>query len=129
MRLKLIYKQVLKALAADHKQEKLKFIEDRVKTWVSEVIEGQDGLAVQANLITRRVDNLVQALRVDSGMKDGQTFLPFTGWQGKRVFRNTFRKLWYLRPDLQKSTGYCLHGALSSLYAPRAGKNWARGDG
>jgi len=53
-----------KALAADPEaQKKLKFIEDRVKTWVSEVIEGQDGLAVQANLITRRVDNLVQGLQ------------------------------------------------------------------
>ena len=52
------------ALAADPEaQKKLKFIEDRVKTWVSEVIEGQDGLAVQANLITRRVDNLVQGLQ------------------------------------------------------------------
>ena len=53
-----------KALAADPEaQKKLKFIEDRVKTWVSEVIQGQDGLAVQANLITRRVDNLVQGLQ------------------------------------------------------------------
>ena len=53
-----------KALAADPEaQKKLKFIEDRVKTWVSEVIEGQDGLAVQANLLTRRVDNLVQGLQ------------------------------------------------------------------
>ena len=53
-----------KALAADpgaHK--KLKFLEERVKTWVSEVIDGQDGLSVQANLITKRVDGLVQGLQ------------------------------------------------------------------
>lgn len=53
-----------KALASDpgaHK--KLKYIEERVKTWVSEVIDGQDGLSVQANLITKRVDGLVQGLQ------------------------------------------------------------------
>lgn len=53
-----------KALASDPEaQKKLKFLEDRVKTWVSEVIEGQDGLSVQANLITKRVDGLVQGLQ------------------------------------------------------------------
>ena len=53
-----------KALASDpgaHK--KLKYIEERVKTWVSKVIDGQDGLSVQANLITKRVDGLVQGLQ------------------------------------------------------------------
>ena len=37
------------ALASDPEaREKLKFIEERVKTWVTEVIDGQDGLSVQA---------------------------------------------------------------------------------
>ena len=39
--------------------KKLKFIEERVKTWVSDVIEGKDGLSVQANLLTKRVDGLI----------------------------------------------------------------------
>jgi len=52
------------ALASDPEaQKKLKFLEERVKTWVSEVIGGQDGLSVQANLITKRVDGLVQGLQ------------------------------------------------------------------
>ena len=39
------------ALAADPEaQKKLKFLEERVKTWVSEVIEGHDGLTVQAKI-------------------------------------------------------------------------------
>ena len=53
-----------KALASDpDSQKKLKFLEERVKTWVSEVIDGQDGISVQANLITKRVDGLVQGLQ------------------------------------------------------------------
>ena len=52
------------ALASDPEaREKLKFIEERVKTWVTEVIDGQDGLSVQANLITKRVDGLMQGLK------------------------------------------------------------------
>ena len=39
--------------------KKLKFIEERVKTWVSHVIEGKDGLSVQANLLSKRVDGLI----------------------------------------------------------------------
>jgi len=42
---------------------KLKFFEERVKTWVSEVIDGQDGLSVQANILRQRVDNLVDDLQ------------------------------------------------------------------
>jgi hypothetical protein len=53
-----------KALASEpDAQKKLKFLEDRVKTWVSEVIDGQDGISVQANLMTKRVDGLVQGLQ------------------------------------------------------------------
>ena len=52
------------ALTSDPEAHKrLKFLEERVKTWVSEVIGGQDGLTVQANLITKRVDGLVQGLQ------------------------------------------------------------------
>ena len=40
--------------------KKLNFIEERVKTWVSEVIEGQDGLSVQAHLLTKRVNGLIE---------------------------------------------------------------------
>ena len=53
-----------KALASDpDAQKKLQFLEERVKTWVSEVIDGQDGISVQANLMTKRVDGLVQGLQ------------------------------------------------------------------
>lgn len=53
-----------KALASNPEaHEKLRFIEERVKTWVSEVIEGQNGLVVQANLLSNRVDGLVRGLR------------------------------------------------------------------
>ena len=45
--------------------EKFKFFEERVKTWVSEVIDGQDGLTVQANILRKRVDNLVNGLQED----------------------------------------------------------------
>ena len=45
--------------------KKLNFIEERVKTWVSEVIEGQDGLSVQAHLLTRRVDGLIEGTPLD----------------------------------------------------------------
>ena len=45
--------------------KKLKFIEERVKTWVSEVIEGQDGLTVQAHLLTQRVDGLIEGNPLD----------------------------------------------------------------
>lgn len=44
-------------------KKKLKFLEERVKTWVSEVIDGQDGISVQANLMTKRVDGLVKGLQ------------------------------------------------------------------
>jgi len=44
-------------------ERKLQFIEERVKTWVTEVIEGQDGLTVQANLLTQRVDGLIRGLQ------------------------------------------------------------------
>jgi len=45
--------------------KKLNYIEERVKTWVSEVIEGQDGLSVQAHLLTRRVDGLIEGTPLD----------------------------------------------------------------
>ena len=52
------------ALASDPKsQAKLQFFEERVKTWVSGIIEGQDGLSVQANILTQRVDGLVRGLQ------------------------------------------------------------------
>ena len=52
------------ALSADPAaQKKLKFIEERVKTWVSEVIEGNDGLTVQANLLGKRVDGLIRGIQ------------------------------------------------------------------
>ena len=52
------------ALAADPEaQKKLKFLEERVKTWVSEVIEGHDGLTVQANLLGNRVDGLIRGIQ------------------------------------------------------------------
>jgi flagellin-like hook-associated protein FlgL len=52
------------ALAADPEaQKKLKFLEERVKTWVSDVIEGHDGLTVQANLLGQRVDGLIQGIQ------------------------------------------------------------------
>lgn len=46
-------------------EKKLNFIEERVKTWVSEVIEGQDGLSVQAHLLTKRVDGLIEGNPLD----------------------------------------------------------------
>ena len=53
-----------KALASDpDSQKKLQFLEDRVKSWVSEVIDGHDGISVQANLMTKRVDGLIQGLQ------------------------------------------------------------------
>ena len=45
--------------------KRLNFIEERVKTWVSEVIEGQDGLSVQAHLLTKRVDGLIEGNPLD----------------------------------------------------------------
>jgi len=52
------------ALSADPAaQKKLKFLEERVKTWVSEVIEGHDGLTVQANLLGKRVDGLIRGIQ------------------------------------------------------------------
>lgn len=45
---------------------KLNFIEERVKTWVSEVIEGNDGLTVQANLLSKRVDGLIDGTSMDA---------------------------------------------------------------
>ena len=44
-------------------QKKLKFIEERVKTWVSDVIDGHDGLSVQANLLGKRVDGLIRGIQ------------------------------------------------------------------
>ena len=40
-------------------------LRERVKTWVSEVIEGQDGLSVQAHLLTKRVDGLIEGNPLD----------------------------------------------------------------
>lgn len=55
------------ALATDPSaHEKFKFIEERVKSWVSEVIDGQDGFTVQANILRKRVDNLVNTLQKES---------------------------------------------------------------
>ncbi|MDA7823406.1 hypothetical protein N9A58_07460 [Opitutales bacterium] len=52
------------ALASDPgAHDKFKFFEERVKSWVSEVIDGQDGLTVQANILRKRVDNLVNDLQ------------------------------------------------------------------
>ena len=51
------------ALASNpNSDKKLQFIEERVKTWVSEVIEGQDGISVQANLASQKVDGLIGKL-------------------------------------------------------------------
>lgn len=51
------------ALASDPASEKkLQFIEERVKSWVSEVIEGQDGISVQANIVSQKVDSLIGKL-------------------------------------------------------------------
>ena len=36
-----------------------------VKTWVSEVIDGQDGLSVQAHLLTKRVNGLIEGSRLE----------------------------------------------------------------
>jgi len=53
-----------KALASDpDSHAKLQFFEERVKTWVSEIIEGQDGLSVQAHILSQRVDGLVRGLQ------------------------------------------------------------------
>ncbi len=52
------------ALASDPEAlKKLKFLEERVKTWVSEVIQGHDGLTVQANLLGQRVDGLIRGIQ------------------------------------------------------------------
>ncbi len=52
------------ALASDPEAHtRFKFFEERVKTWVSEVIDGQDGLTVQANILRKRVDTLVNDLQ------------------------------------------------------------------
>jgi flagellin-like hook-associated protein FlgL len=45
---------------------KLNFIEQRVKTWVSDVIEGNDGISVQANLLSKRVDGLIEGAHMDA---------------------------------------------------------------
>jgi flagellin-like hook-associated protein FlgL len=53
-----------KALASDPESyAKLQFFEERVKTWVSEIIEGQDGLSVQAHILSQRVDGLVSGIK------------------------------------------------------------------
>ena len=52
------------ALTADPEAvKKLKFLEERVKTWVTEVIQGHDGLTVQANLLGKRVDGLIRGIQ------------------------------------------------------------------
>jgi len=52
------------ALASDPEAlKKLKFLEERVKTWVTEVIQGHDGLTVQANLLGQRVDGLIRGIQ------------------------------------------------------------------
>ena len=53
-----------KALATDPSSHaKLQFFEERVKTWVSELIDGQDGLSVQAHILSQRVDGLVRGFQ------------------------------------------------------------------
>ena len=53
-----------KALASNpDSHAKLQFFEERVKTWVSEIIDGQDGLSVQAHILSQRVDGLVRGLQ------------------------------------------------------------------
>jgi flagellin-like hook-associated protein FlgL len=53
-----------KALASDPESyAKLQFFEERVKTWVSEIMDGQDGLSVQAHILSQRVDGLVSGLK------------------------------------------------------------------
>ena len=53
-----------KALASNPESHaKLQFFEERVKTWVSEIIDGQDGLSVQAHILSQRVDGLVRGLQ------------------------------------------------------------------
>ena len=53
-----------KALATDPESHaKLQFFEERVKTWVSEIIDGQDGISVQAHILSQRVDGLVRGLQ------------------------------------------------------------------
>jgi len=48
------------ALATDpESQTKLKFFEEKVRSWVYEVIQGNDGISVQANILGHRVDGLV----------------------------------------------------------------------
>ena len=48
--------------SAPDSDKKLQFIEQRVKSWVSEVIEGQDGISVQANIVSQKVDGLIEQL-------------------------------------------------------------------
>jgi len=58
------------ALAADpESQTKLKFFEEKVRSWVFGVIQGNDGLSVQANILGRRVDGLVSKI---DGAKAGE---------------------------------------------------------
>lgn len=53
-----------KALASNPESHaKLQFFEERVKTWVSEIIDGQDGLSVQAHILSQRVDGLVRGFQ------------------------------------------------------------------
>src|SRR6056300_291319 len=53
-----------KALASDPESyAQLQFFEERVKTWVSEIMDGQDGLSVQAHILSQRVDGLVSGLK------------------------------------------------------------------
>jgi flagellin-like hook-associated protein FlgL len=53
-----------KALASDPESyAKLQFFEERVRTWVSEIMDGQDGLSVQAHILSQRVDGLVSGLK------------------------------------------------------------------
>ena len=52
-----------KALASNPESVETQFFEERVKTWVSEIIDGQDGLSVQAHILSQRVDGLVRGLQ------------------------------------------------------------------
>jgi hypothetical protein len=49
------------ALTSDPEANKeLKFIEEKVKSWVSEILDRTDGLSVQAHMSSRQVDGLVR---------------------------------------------------------------------
>ena len=66
MQLKVTCRQFTALINEPDSVKKLNFIEQRVKTWVSEVIEGNDGLTVQANLLSKRVDGLIEGTNMDA---------------------------------------------------------------